>query len=496
MGACLTTQTLDKTAQQCSAPHILDWSTAWSGRLASPNENEQSQNNTQAHKTKQAHNLDRAICQPFALRKNDISHRLRMQLAANTLPCISLPYAEELIQELQGLTPYLRSFSHMLVLGIGGSALGALALQKAFLPEQDRPNHQGPHLWIADNVDPESINAFLEGLNPQETIVVTISKSGDTIETLAQYFIFRQWLQNALGESWYTHALFITDAQKGFLREEAQRYAIRSLTVPDNLGGRYSVLSAVGLVPALFMDIDWQALLAGAMEMGRDLADKAKNMKAEALTGHPAWELAVWNRTLMEQGYGQLIFFSYAPKWASFGPWFAQLWAESLGKEGKGSMPLPAVGVTDQHSTQQMFLDGPRDKACLCLISSAHIAQNQGPAFPDALPENWHFLQNKHFGALLEAESLSTRMAMHKANIPLITLDMAELSPHAAGRLIMLLELTTIFTGWLLDIDPFNQPAVELGKRLANAQLGAQGYSKEEASLAAFMARPPHIQEF
>ncbi|MFI3272483.1 MAG: glucose-6-phosphate isomerase [Pseudomonadota bacterium] len=470
----------------------------------------------------------------LSLRVHDIAQRLHNEIECNKLPFITMSYAEKLLEELDALTPYIRRFSHMVVLGVGGSALGAKALQKAFFPQQDWPKHDGPWLWVADNVDTASMEALLTRLDPQETIVVTISKSGGTLETIAQYFLFCQWLKDGLGDVWHEHLLLITDEHKGFLRDEVRRHGVRSLTVPDNLGGRYSALSAVGLVPALFMGMDWKALLFGAMSMGRTLAEalsESAETRADVLATHPAWQLALWHCALMERGYNQLIFFTYAPKWASFGPWFAQLWAESIGKDGKGSMPLPAVGVTDQHSIQQMFLDGPRDKACMCITSKAHVAQEVAQqvtrqvaqraeghgsrSFPNDMPDQWTLLRGKCFGHLLQAETLGARMAMHQSAVPLVTLDMADLGPHAAGRFMMLLELMTVLTGWLLDMNPLDQPAVELGKRLANAELLAMGaahkadlapcptmqalhkqYTKELQELHTFRERKTYTQEF
>ena len=179
--------------------------------------------------------------------------------------------------------------------------------------------------------------------------------------------------------------------------------------------------------------------------------------------------------------------------WSTFGPWFAQLWAESLGKEGKGTMPLSATGVTDQHSIQQMFLDGPRDKGCLFLTCSA---LPQGRTFPQDLPETWSYLRGVPFGRLLDAEGLGTRMALAKTQTPLVHIRMGSSDAHAAGALMMLLEAATVFTGWLMDINPLDQPAVELGKRLANARLGAAGYAAEEADLAAFLGVPEKLQVF
>ncbi|MCL2123356.1 MAG: glucose-6-phosphate isomerase [Desulfovibrionaceae bacterium] len=417
-----------------------------------------------------------------------LARLLETEVRAGRLPCLSLPFRAELEAQLAALLPLLNRFTHMLVLGIGGSALGARALQKAFFPAQDRPGHKGPWLWIADNVDADSLEACFAGLPPEQTVVVAISKSGGTIETLAQYFLARRWLQNALGAGWREHMLVVTDAKKGFLREEAAQNALASLQVPDHLGGRYSALSAVGLLPAAFLGMAWKDLLAGAWGVTQSLTEQPA-----AVDTHPALSLAAWNMALANAGYSQLIFFSYIPLWATLGPWFCQLWAESLGKEGKGTMPIAAVGVTDQHSVNQMFLDGPRDKGCLFLTCDG---LSRGRPFPDELPDQWSWLKGRHFGDLLDAEALGTCMALTHSKTPLVRIHMADSSERAAGALMALLEAATLFTGWLMDINPIDQPAVELGKRLANARLGAPGYAAEEAELERFLSVPSQKEEF
>lgn len=413
-------------------------------------------------------------------RRADAAARLAGDLAAGELPFLDLPYADELCRALADLEPRLHGYRHMLVLGIGGSALGARALQKAFFPQQDRPGHAGPWLWILDNVDPAELEAMLNGLNPAETLVVVVSKSGGTIETLAQYFFARDWLRNALGERWTDHLLLVTDARNGFLRKEAGRLGCLSLPVPDRLGGRYSVLSAVGLVPAAFLGLPWRDLIAGAREVNAGLIARPG---PDDLAAHPAWQLAEWAYALAQTGYNQLVFFMYIPAWAAFGQWFAQLWAESLGKNGRGTMPLAAVGVTDQHSLQQMFLDGPRDKGCIQIFSAATPG---GPVFPPNLPDAWKWLENRPFGDLLDAECLGAAAALAHHETPLTRLAFSATDARAAGALMGLCMGATVFTGWLLDINPLDQPAVELGKRLACARLGAQPYEEERRMLAAF----------
>ena len=452
--------------------HHLDWTYAFTGRLQSTSPETSS----------------------FTGRLEACARRLTGELEAGTLPYLSMPFRPALEAALPPLLERIRPYKHMMLLGIGGSALGARALQKAFFPAQDRPGHKGPFLWIADNIDADTLGAWMNSLDPKDTVVVIISKSGGTIETMAQYFLVRRWLKEALGGAWKEHVVLITDEKSGELRVEAREENLLSLPVPDNLGGRYSVLSAVGLLPAAFLGMDWKGLLRGAAAQAASLLEDP--IPPSTLARHPAWRLAVWNRELMEHGYDELLFFSYIPLWNYFGAWFSQLWAESLGKDGKGSMPVPAVGVTDQHSVNQMFLDGPRNKGCLFLTCDS---LDKGPGFGSDAPPKWAYLADKRFGDLLLAEGLGTRMALTASHVPLVNIAMGAADEEAAGRLMGLCMTTTILTGWLLDINPIDQPAVELGKRLANARLGASGHEEEHSALDAFLAKEGKggaLQEF
>lgn len=449
-----------------TASHHIDWTYAFSHRLKSTS----------------------VLTSSFLARVEALAPRLASEVNEGILPYLGMPYRESLERDLPDVLEKVRRYKNMIVLGIGGSALGARALQKSFFPSQDRPGHTGPWLWIADNIDAASLEAWMAALDPADTAVVVISKSGGTIETMAQYFLIRRWLQKGLGEAWREHVVAVTDEKAGELRAEAVRENLVSLTVPDYLGGRYSVLSAVGMLPAAYMGMDWKGLMDGAAAVAEPLLAAAQSGDGmiAALARHPAWHMAVWNRELMEHGYDELIFFSYIPLWNYFGAWFSQLWAESLGKGGKGSMPVPAVGVTDQHSVNQMFLDGPRNKGCIFLTSSS---LPPGPAFgTDVLPK-WNWLSDKRFGDVLQAEALGTRMALTQSGVPLVNVDMAATDEVAAGKLMGLLMTATVLTGWLLDINPIDQPAVELGKRLANARLGAPGHETELRELTVFLTK-------
>ncbi len=407
--------------------------------------------------------------------------RLKKEVEEGLLPFLTLPFFESLCKEIEELRPFFSQYKHLLLLGIGGSALGPRALQKAYAPSQDRPLHNGKSLWIMDNIEPEAFADTLSRLPKNETLVVTISKSGGTIETLSQYFIVKDAFQKELGEKWNEHFLHVTDKKKGFLREEVEKYGFRSLEVPDNLGGRYSVFSAVGMLPAAFLDIDYKSLMQGAVDVGRTLAKDFSKLQE-----HEAWKFACYAHKLIEENYSQLLLFMYHPAWATFGAWFVQLWAESLGKEGKGSMPLTALGVTDQHSSLQMFLDGPKDKGCLFVSSSVN---NEIAFLPENLPPVWECITNKPLGKVLEAETLATRMVLIENKVPLVHAFFPKADCYEAGQFMQILELATILTGWLLDINPIDQPAVEQGKVLANAKLGSKDHVQYLDRLLAFEKR-------
>lgn len=437
------------------------WDHAWKGRLTKP------------------------MSSPLPI--EDYVKRLTQDLKDDLLPFIDMSYQPELEKKIHAITPFLHKFKYMIVLGIGGSALGAKALQKAFSPQQDRPNHEGRWLWIMDNIDNESVNALFTSLDPNETLIVTISKSGETIETIAQYFLIKDWFQNVLNQHWKDHFLFVTDEEKGFLRKEAQVENIQFLSIPKYLGGRYSILSAVGLIPAAFLGIDWPDLLNGTKQVMQPL----HNATAHSLQKHPSWKIAEWCYSLLKQKYTQLIFFTYIPAWATFGQWFTQLWAESLGKSGNGSMPIAAVGVTDQHSTQQMFLDGPKDKGCILLSTEDY---GSSPVFSSHLPNSWQWLQHKHLSDLIDAERIGTAAALVKNNVPLLQLQFDKINCYSTGELLGIFMAATVFTGWLLHINPLDQPAVELGKRLARITLGNTIYPEEAAILKNFL-KTNHFEE-
>lgn len=412
-----------------------------------------------------------------------VSLEKRLEQEYSNLDFLNFDYMSELEKKIETASQIQERYKNMLVLGIGGSALGAKALQKAFFPFQDLPNYKEKSLYILDNINPKLMQAYLEKLNPKDTVVVVISKSGSTIETISQYFLAKKWLKDNLPAEYKEHMWIITDPVKGFLRNEVEKYGFFSFDVPPNLGGRFSVLSAVGLVPLNFLGLNWKELVKGAKSVAN----------FGSLASHPAFLLAKWAFNLM-QVKTELIFFNYLVGWDFLGDWFAQLWAESLGKDNKGSMPIPAVGVRDQHSLLQMFMQGQNNKGCL-FLKFRKISSNIVLDFD--LPEQWDFLQGKGLAEIFQAECLGTLMAL-SSRMPLVEIELEGPTELEAGKIIMLLEFATLLTGWLLQINPLNQPGVEKSKRLAKAKLGAKGFENENKELESFLSkkRSAKIYEF
>ncbi|HET8624808.1 MAG TPA: glucose-6-phosphate isomerase [Gemmatimonadales bacterium] len=383
-----------------------------------------------------------------------------------------------------------QAHDHVLVLGIGGSALGARALLGALRsPAWNELDDEGrdffPRLTVLENVDPTSVAAALKRIDPRRVLVNVISKSGGTAETMAQYLVVRGWLDDTLGPAAARHLVFTTDPERGALRELAGREGIATLSVPPAVGGRFSVLSPVGLLPAALVGIDIQQLLAGA----RDAVDRAA---ADDLRKNPAALYAglhwMADATLDARIH---VLMPYTDRLREFAEWYRQLWAESLGKEADrsqrqvfaGPTPVGAVGATDQHSQVQLFMEGPFDK-----VISFVVVEDLGVDVPipsrDGLPADLAYLPGHSLAGLLRAEYAATSAALARAGRMNCTLKLPALTPRTLGELIMFFQLATGYAGVWYGVDPFDQPGVELGKKLTYAALGRPGYNPEpEASL-------------
>jgi glucose-6-phosphate isomerase len=381
-----------------------------------------------------------------------------------------------------------QAYDHVLVLGIGGSALGTKALVNALKPPawnelSDEAREYFPRITILENVDPTSMAAALQRIDPRRVLVNVISKSGGTAETLAQYLVVRQWLDDALGpDAAARHVAFTTDPAKGPLRALARKEGIASLEVPPEIGGRYSVLSAVGLLPAALVGIDIEGLLLGARRaIGKAEHDQLLE-NAPALFAGLHWAADTW------LGARTHVLMPYSDRLRELAAWFVQLWAESLGKkhDRRGSVvhtgptPLGAIGATDQHSQVQLFMEGPFDKV-VTFVRVEHLGVDVVIPARAGLPEELAYLQGHTLGELLLAEQDATSAALARMGRMNATLVLPRLDAETMGELLMFFQLATGFAGAWYGVDPFDQPGVELGKRITFAAMGRPGYTREPA---------------
>ncbi len=398
-------------------------------------------------------------------------------------PYRDLPFNTEISQQVKELVAQLHDgCENLVVLGIGGSALGNIALQTALNPYMyniDHKQRKGPRLFVFDNVDPPQLTSFLDWLGDglEKTVFNVISKSGQTSETASQFLIVRQMLLDKLGpESLSEHIVTTTDTNQGILRKIADELNLRCLEVPDGVGGRFSVLSAVGLFSAAMCGVDIDSLLAGARDMDR-------RVSSEDFYQNPAAINAAINYHFYNEGNKISVMMPYSYALKDLADWYRQLWAESLGKKEDlagneiivGPTPVKALGTTDQHSQVQLYREGPNDKLFTFLqVKNFDKDLKIGPA-PDCAPE-LDFLARKDLSILLNNEKIATEYALLDSERPCLTVFFDRVNAYSVGQFIYLFEVTTSFAGALFNINPYDQPAVQLGKKATFALMGKPSY--------------------
>jgi glucose-6-phosphate isomerase len=438
-----------------------------------------------------AHGLPRARLEDLAKRFGDVQREVARRRESGEYGFYKLvdqgPTVHEISTFAEGLG---QAHDHVLVLGIGGSALGTKALLSALrLPAWNESDDEAreffPRLTILENVDPGTVAAALRRIDPRRVLVNVISKSGGTAETMAQYLVVRSWLEDALGSAASRHLVFTTDPEKGALRQLASSEGIATLDVPPDVGGRFSVLSPVGLLPAALVGVDIGALLAGA----RRAVERAA---ADDLRKNPAALYAALHWAAdSELGARIHVLMPYSDRLRDLAEWYRQLWAESLGKRvdraGKtvnaGPTPVGAVGATDQHSQVQLFMEGPFDK----VITFATVDDpGEDVKIPgrEGLPPDLAYLAGHTLGELLRAEYEATSTALAQMGRMSCTLRLPNLSAETIGELIMFYQIATGYAGVWYGIDPFDQPGVELGKKLTYAAMGRPGYDAPPVAAA------------
>ncbi|TVR62081.1 MAG: glucose-6-phosphate isomerase [Gemmatimonadales bacterium] len=441
------------------------------------------------------------LCRRFEAAMAEL-HRRR---EAGELGFLDLPDDQALARQTGELADsFGQWFEAVVVVGIGGSGLGARALAEALLgpfwnERSDEERDHFPRLYFLENADPDTTRELLDRLDLRRTLFNVVSKSGGTAETLAQYLIIEDRLRSELGEEGVRgHLLFTTDPSTGPLRGLAGEREVPALPVPPNVGGRFSVLSPVGLLPAAVVGVDLDQLLDGARRM-RD------RCLTPSLRGNPAGLLAtLLHAADVDRGQRVHVFMPYSDRLRGLALWFQQLWGESLGKRptgsgssprrdpdpgagpspgdvqgpgdpgGVGPTPLAALGAVDQHSLLQLLMDGPRDK----VVTFVRVRERDEPLpIPRSHPHRPALsrLGGHSLAELLDTELRATVEALRRGGRPSLTLEVDRLDAHSLGELFMLWQVAAVLAGALYGVNPLDQPGVELGKRLTLGLLDPGG---------------------
>jgi len=406
-----------------------------------------------------------------ALRRADRAmQRLRIRQQAGAIGFPDLPFREkEARAVIRAAARYRRRFSHLLVLGIGGSALGTRAVYEGL---GGASAVRGPEPKIADNVDPDLFSPLLRSLPMKRTLVVAISKSGGTAETKAQLALAIEALRRANGREWKDHLVLVTDPRKGAFREFAEREGIPAFPVPANVGGRFSVLSPVGLFPLAVAGVSVERLLAGARWMESAIRER-QGEENPALSS-----AAVYSHYLLENPKPVQVWFGYGLGLDRMGEWWQQLWAESLGKRRAqgppvGQTPARAAGVTDQHSQVQLYQDGPADKL-FTFVKWMEGREDATIPSMEILP-GMEILGGRSLRDLFDAEFEGTLGALWKAGRPIVRIGIGRRDELHIGAFLQFWEWVTGLVGTICGIDPFDQPGVEESKIITRALMGEKG---------------------
>jgi len=385
------------------------------------------------------------------------------------------------------------SFKKLVVFGIGGSALGTRAIQEALIHSRTANDFE---VIVADNIDPSVMARLIDSLDLKSTAFNVISKSGGTVETLAQFLVIANLLKKELGEEEFRRRLIITtDPEKGVLREIAREEGIASLEVDPKIGGRFSVLTPVGLFPAECMGIDSARILDGA-------EDFLSSVNTVGWKKNPAYLYGALQYIAATKKQRNIsVMMPYSSRLFSFALWYCQLWAESLGKKkpegpgniaGIGQTPVAALGVTDQHSQLQLFMEGPLDKVITFIRVKGHEADVTIPRIYEN-HQSLEFLGMKALGSLFDTEGLATEAALARQGKLSMTLTIPTVSPEGMGVLFMFFQMATAFSGYLYGINPFDQPGVEEGKKYTWGIMGRKGY---EEKLKEYNDRPKKVSDY
>lgn len=398
------------------------------------------------------------------------------------LQWMNLGYNEETIWYVKEYASMVKDrFENILVLGIGGSALGGVALTEALLKPywnllSDEQREGLPRIFFLDNIDPDTMSGLLDILDLKKTLVNVITKSGSTAEIMSQFMIVKDRLEKELGDNYRYNVVATTDKRTGILRQIAEQEGYKTFVVPDDVGGRFSVFSAVGLLPLALVGIDIDPIVKGIKDM--DLAlkntDINENIAAQNALIHYLMDT--------KKGKNLSVMMPYSSRLKYVSDWYVQLWAESLGKnkdiDGNdvniGPTPIKALGVTDQHSQIQLYNEGPNNK----VINFIRVKEfDKTLDIPNIFEyTGLNYLGGKTINQLLNAEADSTRVALADYQRPTVTITLPKVDGYNVAQLLYMFEVQTAIAGELYGINTFNQPGVEQAKNYTYALMGRAGY--------------------
>jgi glucose-6-phosphate isomerase len=421
----------------------------------------------------------------------EIHNGIKEKRSRGELPFMDLP--DQDVKPVLELAKQLKKrCESFVVLGIGGSALGNIAVHGAlnhpFYNQLSKTGRKrAPRIYVMDNVDPDHLAGLLDILDLKKTCFNVITKSGGTAETMSNFLACQKALIDAVGREAHADRIVVTtDAAKGNLKRVADREGYPCLVIPDGVGGRFSVLTPVGLLSAALSGVNIRELLAGASFMER----RCRKVK---VWENPAYFNAAVHHILnTKRGKHISVMMPYSNALYVVADWYRQLWAESLGKrrslDGRevfaGQTPVKSLGTTDQHSQIQLYVEGPNDKVVTFLAVEGYGKKMEIPESYEGM-EGISYLGGHTLEGLIQAERMATEYALTRHRRPNLTVTLKEINPFTLGQLFMLYEIQTVFSGGLYRINPLNQPGVEDGKVATYALMGRPGYESQKEEVGA-----------
>jgi glucose-6-phosphate isomerase len=364
------------------------------------------------------------------------------------------------LEEIINLAKHLRNFENVLFLGTGGSSLGGktlVSLKENFFFKESQPK-----IYFLENVDEWSILRLTKKINLQNTALVVISKSGETIETLSQFFFLKNEMKEI--DNFKKKVFIITENKKSTLKEIQEEEGFEFYEHKKNIGGRFSVFSLVGLLPASLIGFEISNFREGGKLFLKNLSKDDEGF----FDSHFFSALSLM--ILYKKNYNISVFMPYSDRLDNLSFWYRQLWAESIGKNKMGITPVNALGTVDQHSQLQLYLDGPSDKFFTFIFEKQKKSKKKLDC-TYGKDKNYHLLHNKSLNNLLVCELKATIETLKQKKKPLRVIELDEINEKVIGSLMMFLFLETIFSCYFINVDPFDQPAVEEGKILTKKLL-------------------------